>query len=232
MVETNQGFPTMPAPMVDIKTGMVLEAWRYFFFSLWNRTGQSSGVLDLQASLDALGGATGSMLIRGPFSWGGLSPGSQFRVLQMGVSLPGWNFLTGSNFGAQAVNRVLAGPPSGPSANPDFRFLVKADIPPLDPIPATVGVGLTAAGANQGNALAITANWNEVTTVAAGTGVRLDNASVGFELVVFNRGANALAIYPAVGSQINALGANAPFALAASGTAVLRPVTGAQLYAL
>jgi len=77
--------------------------------------------------------------------------------------------------------------------------------------------GLTAAGANQGAALALDyTTYQRVTTVAASTGVRLPAAVAGANIVVFNMGANALAVYPSTGEAINALSANASLAVAAA----------------
>jgi len=79
-----------------------------------------------------------------------------------------------------------------------------------------VASGLTATGSTQGTALAITANFNQFTTVAASTGAVLPALSSspqlgvtnGDSIEVFNAGANALAVYPPSGSSINGLSAN------------------------
>ena len=81
-------------------------------------------------------------------------------------------------------------------------------------IAGDTAVGLTALGSTQGTALAFSANYTMFTTVAAGTGAILPTiANVpglgvvqGDDFIVFNNGANALIVYPPVGSQI-ALGA-------------------------
>lgn len=82
--------------------------------------------------------------------------------------------------------------------------------------------GLVAAGTTQGTALAITAAYNNVSTVAANTGVILPSpGATGVRLVVWNHGANTLNIYPAVGHSINALANNAPLTVAAGAKAAL-----------
>jgi hypothetical protein len=78
---------------------------------------------------------------------------------------------------------------------------------------------LTAAGATQGTALALTSDINNVTTVAAGTGVILPFWQTGHRIIVRNGGANNLAVYPNSSAQINSLGANVAFSLPA-GTAI------------
>ena len=75
--------------------------------------------------------------------------------------------------------------------------------------------GLTAAGANQAAALALDyTTFQRVTTVGASTGVRLPAAVVGAGIVVFNKGANALLVYPATGEAINNGAANASLSVA------------------
>lgn len=63
---------------------------------------------------------------------------------------------------------------------------------------------ITAAGTGTGDATALTGVINNVTTVAASTGVRLWNAGVGTVVHVRNGGANALTVYPNTGGTINA----------------------------
>jgi hypothetical protein len=85
---------------------------------------------------------------------------------------------------------------------------------------------LTAAGTDQSTALQLNYAHSSVSTVAAGTGVILPTTRAGREMKVFNRGANALNVYPPVGSQINALATNAPFVLAAGTSASFVALTG------
>ena len=76
-----------------------------------------------------------------------------------------------------------------------------------------VSPSLTATGSTQGTALALFRSLNNVTTVAASTGVVFPTATAGMRIVIRNGGANALNIYPAVGGQINSLGTNIAFSL-------------------
>lgn len=77
----------------------------------------------------------------------------------------------------------------------------------------STATGLTATGATQGTGLVLTADKNEVATVAAGTGVVLPVAVAGAVVTIWNRGANALRVYPASGGAINGLATNGPFVL-------------------
>lgn len=77
-----------------------------------------------------------------------------------------------------------------------------------------INTGLTAAGVSQPGALGLAQNFNEVTTVAAGSGVRLPAGTTqsvtGLEVTVWNAGANTLNVYPPTSAQIDALGLNNP----------------------
>jgi hypothetical protein len=68
---------------------------------------------------------------------------------------------------------------------------------------------VTAAGSTQATATLISRNINNVTSVAANTGVILPSAIPGYRVLIRNSGANALRVYPNTGAQINTLGANA-----------------------
>ena len=81
-------------------------------------------------------------------------------------------------------------------------------------MPNPVAYGLTATGANQATALPLPALTSIFTTVAVGTGAILVVTSTG-DLAVYNATATLLAIYPPTGGQINALGTNAAFNVAA-----------------
>lgn len=86
----------------------------------------------------------------------------------------------------------------------------------LTGIPNTVGLALTAAGTTQADALALINDWNQLTIVAALSGAILPGLTGGQSVLVANEGANALSVYPPVGSAIDALGANAAYSLAST----------------
>ena len=66
---------------------------------------------------------------------------------------------------------------------------------------------VVAAGTSAGNATVITYVYNNVTTVAAGAGVRLPPTEMGETIIVRNGGANPLLVYPYdSGSSINSSG--------------------------
>lgn len=74
---------------------------------------------------------------------------------------------------------------------------------------------VTAAGTDQGTATVLASQVNIVTTVAAGTGVKLPS----FNATVMNRGANNLRIYPPSGMQIESYGNNNPVQIPPNGSA-------------
>lgn len=77
------------------------------------------------------------------------------------------------------------------------------------------------AGGGQASATALTAQMNRVTTVAtAADSVGLPASFAGASITVTNAAAaNSMNVFPAAGEAINALAANAAFALAAGKTA-------------
>jgi hypothetical protein len=95
---------------------------------------------------------------------------------------------------------------------------------------SAVATGLVAQGTNQATALQLTSDWNVVQTVPSGTGVVLAALQAGQTQVVFNQGANPMLVYPSPGSQINSLGTNLPFTLAAGSRATFEFVTSVQIY--
>jgi hypothetical protein len=76
--------------------------------------------------------------------------------------------------------------------------------------------GLVArAGGGQANATFLPADINRVTTVATiADSVKLPKAVPGLDVTVYNAAANSMNVFPATGDAINALAANAAFAVA------------------
>lgn len=85
---------------------------------------------------------------------------------------------------------------------------------------------LTATGTTQADALALTITNSYVGTAASGTGVILPSiATRSDNYTVFNYGANALLVYPPVGSSIGSGSANAGFSVAAAKSAKFTMLT-------
>ena len=73
------------------------------------------------------------------------------------------------------------------------------------------------AGGGQTNATALTSRFNRITTSATtGDSVRLPAAKAGASVFVFNKGANSVDVFPASGDKVNALSADAAYAVAAT----------------
>lgn len=121
-------------------------------------------------------------------------------------------------------------PQTGVLSYDGYQYLLSIINKASSAIPtATVATGLVAKGTNQATALQLSSQWNEVDTVAAGTGVLLSSYDPGQSQAVFNGGSNPLSVYPPPGMQINALGANAAFSLAAGSRANFNFVSDAQI---
>jgi hypothetical protein len=77
---------------------------------------------------------------------------------------------------------------------------------------------VTAAGTTQGTGTTLTAQLNNITTVASGTGVVLPApVQAGVSISIVNKGANPLLVYPNSGASIDALSANTPFSIPVGG---------------
>ena len=85
-----------------------------------------------------------------------------------------------------------------------------------------VTTGIVAAGSNsQADSTALTKPVNIIATVSATTrGVRLPTATVGDIVIVKNKSATLMNVYPASGAAVNALSADAAFDLAATTSAM------------
>jgi hypothetical protein len=95
--------------------------------------------------------------------------------------------------------------------------------------------GITAhAGGGQGSATPLPAAINRVTTVAsAGDSVILPASAPGMQIMVANATAtNSMNVFPASGDAINALGANAAFAVAAAKTATFYCTNAGQWHSI
>ena len=83
----------------------------------------------------------------------------------------------------------------------------------LTAVGTSVATALVASGTNQSTALQVTSVLNFFSTVASGTGAKLNSSAVldsqTQRQIIYNGGANALTVYPATGQAINGLAVNA-----------------------
>jgi acetolactate synthase regulatory subunit len=91
---------------------------------------------------------------------------------------------------------------------------------------------VSAAGSTQGTATALTVDYNVVTTVAASTGVKLPTATAGRRIVIVNKGASTLTIYPATSAYIDAGLINAGISVASNGSIELMASSITQWYSI
>jgi hypothetical protein len=98
----------------------------------------------------------------------------------------------------------------------------------------TVTTGITAAGANQAGATQLTTEMNQVSTVAAGTGVALPSATIGGHCVIRNDGANPLLVYPknGDGAAINAEATDASITIQTDTTAYFESTSATHWYSI
>jgi hypothetical protein len=108
---------------------------------------------------------------------------------------------------------------------------LSTDLSNKQPI-TSVSSALTAAGTNQSTALALSGNNSiqEVTTTASGTGVKLPVSSVTSSVVVVNRGANTLVVYPGSSGVINGQSANAGYSIPSGSVATFLGKDGTSWY--
>jgi hypothetical protein len=94
----------------------------------------------------------------------------------------------------------------------------------------SVNAAVTAAGTVQGNATALTTEFNRVSTVASGAGVVLPTAVAGMAISIVNSSANSLLVYPATGAAINSLATNAGYSHVTLATLQYIAISSTQWY--
>lgn len=97
-------------------------------------------------------------------------------------------------------------------------------------IGGTVDSAVTATGStSQANSYAINADYTEVTTTAANTGVRLPaNTTPGDSFTIYNIGASTLFLYPASGESINAIAADSKYDVATAKICIVSKVSATR----
>jgi len=96
----------------------------------------------------------------------------------------------------------------------------------------SVATAISANGISQGTATVLAKEYNVVSTVSAGQGVRLPTAVAGMCIIITNTTATNLAVYPASGAVINSLAANAALTHGAGATLQYIAPTTTQWYTI
>jgi hypothetical protein len=91
---------------------------------------------------------------------------------------------------------------------------------------------VAAAGANQGNAAALSEGLNVVSAADGTKGVRLPTAVAGAVVIIKNTAAGALLIYPATGGAINAIAANSSYSITNLTSTMLVASSATQWYSV
>jgi len=94
----------------------------------------------------------------------------------------------------------------------------------------SVSASVSAAGTVQGNATALTTEFNRVSTVVSGSGVVLPTATAGMAIAIVNSSANSLLVYPASGAAINSLATNAGYSHVTLATLQYIAISSTQWY--
>jgi len=94
----------------------------------------------------------------------------------------------------------------------------------------SVSASVSAAGTVQGNATALTTEFNRVSTVTSGSGVVLPSATAGMAIAIVNSSANSLLVYPATGAAINSLSTNVGYSHETLATLQYIAISNTQWY--
>ena len=155
-----------------------------------------------------------------------VSAGNAIEVLSLGSG--NWMVLGFSSFGANATFLV-----AGTVADARLPTTMAGKTLTGATVQVTATDAITAAGTTQGAATALTASLNNVTTVVAASadGVRLPATAVGASITVWNNdssGSDTLKVYPASGSSIDALAADAADTITAGSKKTYRAITATK----
>lgn len=117
-----------------------------------------------------------------------------------------------------ANNSAIAAAASAVDADASEAGAIAAAASAVAAVTFASQTGISAAGTNQATATALTTSDNfklfEITSVAAGAGVKLPASAASHRLVIVNRSFNPLKVYPASGGTADAGGANVPTVIA------------------
>ena len=94
----------------------------------------------------------------------------------------------------------------------------------------SVNAAVSAAGTVQGNATALTTEFNRVSTVVSGAGVVLPTAVAGMAISIVNSSANSLLVYPASTAAINSLSTNVGYSHVTLATLQYIAISSTQWY--
>jgi len=153
---------------------------------------------------------------------GTVSPGGSVTLNNTGVLS-----VTGT------ANQITVVGTTTPTLSTPSQFIAPGTIQDTSGLLYSTSPAVSAAGATQGTATLLTKSYNNVTTVAAATGVLLPAigaATVGYIITIVNSGANPLNIYPNSGASIDALANNVATTLATTASITLQAATTTKWY--
>lgn len=153
---------------------------------------------------------------------GAVSPGGTITLNNTGVLS-----VTGT------ANQITVTGTTTPTLSVPSQFVAPGTIADTSGMIYSTSATVSAAGTTQGTATLLTKSYNNVTTVATGTGVLLPvigATTVGYIITIVNSGANALSIYPNSGVSIDSLANNVATTLQPTQTITLQAATTAKWY--
>src|SRR5579859_927142 len=161
-----------------------------------------------------------------------LPVGTNGQILAVVSGEPTWETLASNAVTSIAgtANEITASASTGAvTLSTPTTFIAPGSVAVTTTLQVSTTNNVTSAGNSQATATPLTADYNRVTTVAAGTGVILPIPLPGNLTGVVNHGANPLFIYPAVGVTIDELMPNNAVVLPAGQTYTVMGVTSSNM---
>jgi len=176
----------------------------------FNSSGNANvGNLGTSGSIDATGNITGGNLV----TTGALSVTGNANVGNIGGTTGVFTTIAGALTTAAQPNVTSVGTLTslGVSGNTTSNNISSNNY-----VIVSANSSITAAGTVQSDATQLASSINVVTTVPAGSGVKLPVAEAGMRIIVRNSTSTALNVYPNTGAAIAPALANAPYTLNAT----------------
>jgi hypothetical protein len=202
----------------------------------------TTGNVTLAGTLGATSGGTGLSSIGTANQILGVNTGAtalEYKSVTAGTGIsvtPGAGALTIANTGVTSVtgttNQVSSSGTGAITLSTPSTFIAPGTIQDTTGMRYSTSASVSAAGTSQGDATGLTTSYNVVTMVASGSGVRLPTPPVGMRVVIVNKGANSLNVYPDTGGAIDAAATNVATILSVNAVTTLQASSATQWYTI
>ena len=202
----------------------------------------TTGAVTLAGTLGTTSGGTGLSSIGTANQILGVNTGAtalEYKSVTAGTGIsvtPGAGALTIANTGVTSVtgttNQVSSSGTGAITLSTPSTFIAPGTIQDTTGMRYSTSASVSAAGTSQGDATGLTTSYNVVTTVASGSGVRLPTPPVGMRVVIVNKGANSLNVYPDTGGAIDAAATNVATILSVNAVTTLQASSATQWYTI